>query len=131
MASIRRCGSRLVLLVLCWGCPEPSRVEVPRPESGTLRIEETTQIQVNGNLIAPGNLWVEDYTDAAGNAVRGPRAMLSILEAGETEGRNERVHEGDLVRVGGVTYRVESIEPGESARGWVTLVQVDPPLPPE
>lgn len=86
-------------------------------------IEASTQATFDDTLrIGAGNIWDEDYTDAAGQPQHGLTAGLWLFVRDRAElNRRERVYPGQTLEVAG--YKIVVTEVGEDA----VVVAITPP----
>ncbi|MFT7622603.1 MAG: hypothetical protein ACI9WU_001776 [Myxococcota bacterium] len=89
--------------------------------SERITIRETTVAEVSGIRVGLGNVWDEDYDNAAGETVRGVRGTLAVMGEDPDNDFDQRVAVGDTIRIQGQTWAIVAAVEPESDLGHVTL----------
>jgi hypothetical protein len=89
-----------------------------------LRFRETTSNTLSSKDVGISNIFERDLPDEKGAVASRLSAVLVIHDPDTDEIRREIVFAGNVVSIGGDRYRVENVERGKDAPGWVSLRRV-------
>jgi hypothetical protein len=89
-----------------------------------IRIRETTQPALSGQLIGVSNIWERDLPDEHGVVASRLSADVSVFDPASRTARRQEVYAGSVLAVGADRYCVVEVEGGKSAPGSITLRRI-------
>jgi hypothetical protein len=119
VAALTACQHERSPTVVLHRAEAPCRGSAPEDQ----RLHETTVAQLSGYSVGLSNIFERDLPDESGFVASRMSAQLSIWDDTKAS-REETVIAGAIVTIGADRYCVKSIEPGDTAPGWVSLRQV-------